>query len=121
MAKLKPRTIETIWEVWTYDVWGNAKDGYEVNDRWCHARAYPITLAVEPNNHPGTPAFFESAYPSDQQIRAAFGIRCRVELDGDDLTIYVTRARDGYPVGELICRSHASLSPIRVIAPAAVG
>lgn len=110
-------TIATVWEVWTYDVWGNARDGYEVNDRYCHSREYPIRLTVEVNN-PGTPQAFESAYPSDRQIRQAFGIRCRCETDGDDLTIYVNRERDGYPIGELLCQSHESLSPIRTRAKA---
>lgn len=105
-------TIETTWEVWTYDVWGNARDGYEVNDRYCHDRAYKLTLPIEINN-PGTPRVFQSAYPTDKQIRAAFGIRCRYETDGDDLTIYVTRERDGYPIGEMVCTSHESLSPIQ--------
>lgn len=106
-------TVETTWEVWTYDVWGNAKDGYEVNDRYCHARAEPLTLDVEHNNQ-GTPSAFDSAYPTDKQLRDVFGVRCRLETDGDDITIYVMRDRDGYPIGELHCTSHESLSPIRV-------
>ena len=38
--------IETIWELWNYDVWGNAKDGFEVNDRSCFDREYPMILKV---------------------------------------------------------------------------
>ena len=113
----KPVTVETVWSVWTYDVWGNAKDGYEVNDRYCHSRAQDLTLAVEVNNA-GTPHEFKSAYPTDKQLRDIFGVRCRLETEGDDLTVYVSRERDSYPIGELICESHASLSPIRLKAEA---
>ena len=107
------KTIETTWELWSYDVWGNAKDGYEVNDKSCFDWEYPIKLKVEKNN-PNSPQEFLSAYPSDKQIRQAFGCNhaYRLDLDGDDMTIYVNRSRDGYPLGELHCTSHKSLSPI---------
>lgn len=105
-------TVNTTWEVRTYDVWGNARDGYEVNDSFTVHREYPLTLAVEVNN-PGQPGEFRSAYPTDRQLRAVFGVNCRLDTDGDDTTVYVNRARDGYPLGELHCTSHDSLSPIR--------
>ena len=105
------RYVETTWEAWTYDVWGNAKDGYDVNDRSCLDRAYPMRLRVETHNV-GTPHEFDSAHPSDSQIQRCFGVRCAIETDGDDRVVYVTRARDGYPLGEF-CSSHESLSPIR--------
>lgn len=107
-------TIETTWEVWTYDVWGNAHDGYEVNDRYCHCREHPITLKVTRNNA-GLSSEFLSAYPTDKQIRKALDIKPRVQLDldGDDMTIYVRHASTGYPLGELTCTSHVSLSPIK--------
>ena len=103
--------LNTVWEAWTYDVWGNARDGYDVNDRSCFNRAYPIRLTIQTHNQ-GTEREFQSAHPSDAQIRKLFGVRCRIETDGDAEHIYVTRARDGYPIGELHCTSH-ELSPIR--------
>ena len=107
------KTIETIWEVWTYDVWGNARDGYEVNDRSCMDREYPMTLKVQVNN-PGTEYEFLSAFPSAKQCREALGLgKVRLDWEGDDLHIYINRDRDGYPLGELQCISHASLSPIK--------
>ena len=114
-AKQVKPTIDTTWEVWTYDVWGNKRDGYEVNDRYCHCREYPMALEVEVNNA-GTPSEFVSAYPTDKQIREALDIKPRVqlELDGDDMCIYVRHASTGYPLGELSCTSHNSLSPIRI-------
>lgn len=112
MAKTPIRTEPTVWECWTYDVWGNAKDGYEVNDRSCFDRACELPLVIETCN-PGTPHAFETAAPTDTQIRVVFGVRCRLDTDGDDMTIYVNRDRDGYPIGEMHCTSHDSLSPIR--------
>ena len=113
-TKKIPAFVETTWELRTYDVWGDAENGYEVNNTF-RAGEVTIRCAVERNNA-GTPQEFLSAYPSDSQIRRALDLRrCRfkLELDGDDLTIYVNRARDGYPCGEMYCTSHDSLSPIR--------
>lgn len=105
--------IDTTWETAHYDVWGNARDGYEVNDVYrSHEEVY-IRIAVTVNNA-GTPQQFLSVYPSDSQIRRALDLkRFRLEIEGDDLTIYVNRERDGYPCGEMHCTSHESLSPIR--------
>ena len=107
------RTIETTWEYATYDVWGNAREGYEVNDVYRHRE--PITLVLEVNTYnQGTPQQFDSATPTDRQLRRVFGLgRIQLDTDGDDLTIYVNRARDSYPIGELHCTSHKSLSPIQ--------
>jgi hypothetical protein len=108
--------ITTEWQVWTYEVWGNAKDGYEVNDRRCQDRHYELELEVQVNN-PGTEREFKSAFPVDAQLKKVFGVKGKIETDGDDMTIYVSRARDGYPIGELLCVSHESLSPIRETQP----
>lgn len=109
-ARLAP--IVSTWDIVTYDVWGNAKDGWEVNDAY---RSGTVDIRLRPETHNvGTPMEFVSASPSDADIRDALGVsRIRLETEGDDLCIYVNRARDGYPLGELRCTSHASLSPIR--------
>jgi hypothetical protein len=110
---METKTIETTWELWSYDVWGNARDGYEVNDRSCFDRDYPMTLKVETAN-PDSSQAFDFSYPTDKQIRKALELtKVQLDIDGDDMTIYVNRSRDGYPLGELHCTSHASLSPIR--------
>jgi hypothetical protein len=107
-----PSYIDTTWKPASYDVWGNARDGYEVNDVY-RGSEVTIRCKVEINNA-DTPQEFLSAYPSNTQIRAALNLRrFKLELDGDDISIYVNRARDGYPLGELSCTSHDSLSPIR--------
>ena len=110
-SQMKHRRINTRWEVWSYDVLGNAKDGYEVNDRYKEYESYEINCRVEIAN-PGTIRAFEYCSPSNYAIRKALGITSprRIETDGDDVTIYVDIW--GYPIGELRCISHESLSPI---------
>jgi hypothetical protein len=104
-------SVKTVWALRTYDVWGNAKDGYEVNDTYS---AGEITLfAPVTVYNVGTPQEFKAASLTDRQIKKAFGVTCQIETDGDDLHITVDRRRDSYPIGEMFCTSHKSLSPIR--------
>lgn len=108
--------VKTVWKCRSYDVWGNAKDGFEVNDvtsEWTEE----INCPQEKHNV-GTGHEFVSAYPNDRQIRKAFGVpRVKISTDGDDMVIFVNRERDGYPLGEMHCASHESLSPVRKTAP----
>jgi hypothetical protein len=108
------KTMDTTWECWTYDVWGNARDGYDVNDRSCFTREAHIRVKLIEYN-PGTPHAFIAGNPTDDQIKRLFGIGCQIDTDGDDVSIYITRARDGYPLGEMRCTSHRSLSPVHVV------
>ncbi len=113
-VRQKARFIDTTWEVITYDVWGNERDGFEVNQAFRHGSIdlrIPVTVCNE-----GTPQQFESAHPTDKQLREALSLsRIQIETEGDDLTVYVTHTRTSYPCGELRCTSHASLSPVRTI------
>jgi hypothetical protein len=99
------KTIKTVWDKRVYDVWGNAEDGYEVNDSFSDGEV-KITCKVHDEGS------FKYASPSDGQIKAIFGYTGKINTSGDDLTIYVDTAK-GYPLGELKCISHESLSPIR--------
>ena len=106
-------SIPSLWEVRTYDVWGNARDGYEVNDSYSHGR-HEIRIAQTVYNF-GTPQAFVGAGPNDRQIRQVLNCpHVHIDMEGDDLTLYVNRKRDGYPLGELHCVSHESLSPVRL-------
>lgn len=105
------KKINTTWKLRTYDVWGNKQDGYEVNDVHTNG-TIELSLKIETHNA-GTEHEFVSAYPSDYQLGQVFGTRARLDTYGDDLHITVNRASDGYPLGELECVSHSSLSPIR--------
>ena len=103
-----PTTIETenvrasLWAVWTYDVLGNATDGYEVNDRCCVASTHELD-EHETICNPGTPNEFSSWFPNDADIIDALGLIVNPEIDieGDDDVIYVKLSEDGYPLGEL--------------------
>lgn len=108
---MKKAKIATIWSTRTYDVWGNAKEGYDVNDVFS---GYEVQLDLEIKTYNvGTPQEFQAAYPTHKQLRMVFGVRCQIETDGEDTFIYVRRTRDWYPIGEMYCESHESLSPIR--------
>ena len=108
---MNPKTVLTNWSKRVYDVWGNPEDGFEVNDSFSDGN-YNIRCKIVVNN-PNTECEFLSAYPSDWQIGQIFGFSGKLDIDGDDTHIYVNRESDGYPLGELYCESHESLSPIR--------
>lgn len=82
------------YRVVSYDVWGNAKDGYEVND------TYPTGLSVE-----------LPANPSDREIMQALkevgyikkSTRlAQLMIDGEPrFSFYVDEAKDGRPLCEL--------------------
>lgn len=109
------KTVKTVWELWSYDVWGNASDGWTVNDRSCTHRAYVLNLPIYWHNV-GTDLEFQSASPSAGQIRKLYGPHAQDDGVGDDVAIYIN-SKSGKPVGEMHCISHASLSPIRRCSP----
>jgi hypothetical protein len=100
---LRPNKIYTkLYDVWHYELMGNRKEGFEVNDRHCIARYFPIDCKTKISNA-GTPFEFWNAQPSAKQIRAALGIKPTwpIEIDGDDLQILVSCGKTGAPLGEL--------------------
>ena len=77
--------LET-WDVFTLDVWGNERDGFEVNDR---SRCGTITLPPNPSN----PQILSA-------LRTAGLIRRYLKtltIDGDPSTITIDCARTGRP------------------------
>lgn len=104
-------SILTRWQMIFYDVSGNSRDGYEVSNMYSHGEIE--IFAPQTVYNVGTKQEFIGASPSDRQVKRAFGVRCRISTDGDDLTIYVNRSYDSYPIGELQCVSHESLSLVR--------
>lgn len=93
------------YTLWSYDVWGNAEDGYEVNDRSAYCRDLEIETTHNVYNK-GTDAEFSDDLPSDRQILDALQREYfrndvtldKLEIDGDDQSIYITAARDGRPI-----------------------
>lgn len=103
--------IKTIWDLILYDVWGNAEDGFEVNDVFFD-REVIIYCNVETHNK-GSKNEFKSAYPTDRQLKKILGYDGPINTNGDDLNIYVNAEDDSYPLGELRLRFPQSLSPIK--------
>jgi hypothetical protein len=102
--------LKTEWEVWHYDVWGNEEDGYDVNDRHCICRHLTVMCAVKTYNV-GTNSQFSSAEIPDKVQLDMFGVASNNQ--GDD-THYYFEDDNGKPLGEMICVSHESLSPIKL-------
>lgn len=105
-------SILTTWQVCTYDVWGNAEDGYDVNDVYKQGEV-ELDIPINKYNE-GTEHEFEAAAPTDDQIKDVFEVGgFEIQTDGDDTMIWATLEPTGYPLGHLECTSHVSLSPIR--------
>lgn len=88
------------YEVWEYDVWGNARDGFEVNDR---SRINTVTINVKGKTfNKGTNQEFTTFEPTDLQLARALNIRnCAFDNTGDGV-IYVENKGNNRPEGELI-------------------
>lgn len=92
-----------VFEVWTYDVWGNARDGFDVNDR---CKVGTVTIHVKPVSfNVGTEHEFTVHYPTDRQCAMATGWQ-GCHWDGDENTIYAELNSNGRPVGELVRVDH---------------
>lgn len=76
-------------ELWTYDVWGNADDGYEVNDRHCITRSLELPDFEDDTILAAIRKYYKTA-------------KDNIDIDGDDMTAYMTQISDGYPLCELI-------------------
>jgi hypothetical protein len=105
------KRLQSIWELRFYEVWGNDQDGFWVNDISYIVRECALLIPVEKFNS-GTDKEFLAAYPTNKQIKDIFGVECDIFTEGDDIHIYVNRAEDYYPIGQMTCLDYESLSPI---------
>lgn len=96
---MKPKFKVRKFKLWTYDVWGNARDGFEVNDRYSHG--YVTIKCKREDFNVGTPYEFSTYNPTDRQLSRAAGFS-RVEWDGDGESFYAEARSNGRPIGELI-------------------
>ena len=81
------------FQLLTYVLWGNPKDGYEVNDVYPHGE-----IEVNVRKIPYRKDF--SFYPSDRQLNQAIGAR-GLTWDGDpEYTLYAND-KNGNPACEL--------------------
>ena len=108
----------TAWEVRTYDVWGNAEDGWNVNDSFVVDSFLLLELPVASAKlrTPWDQDFTHYRHCEISTMQICDALNCHgviVDIDGDDTHITVSRRKDAYPIGELYCISHKSLNPIR--------
>ena len=127
--------IKTYWKAYTYKMWGNENEGYEVNQLFnlknytddetyidypsgykaVFSHVFELRLKLQPYQtfDNGNAITGWSASPSAKQIRQLLLCpRIQVQVYGDDTHLYVERLRDGWPLGELCCVSHKSLRPV---------
>ena len=78
----------TVWRVWTYDVWGNRREGYEINDRYDQGYI-PVKGSSEK-------AILRAL--KDKGILKSGTRMTSLSFDGDNQFIQIESARDGYPL-----------------------
>lgn len=81
------------WEIINLDVWGNGDDGWEVNQAF-HTRKM-IELPEE-----FTDKDVRDALVADGYLKKTCQTR-HLEIDGDDMVIYVNQAKDDRPILQL--------------------
>lgn len=86
------------YRLWTYDVWGNARDGFDVNDRASHGYV-TVKCRLEIFNA-GTAQEFATWEPTDRQLARASGfVGC--EWEGQEGYYDAAQKSNGRPVGLL--------------------
>lgn len=90
------KTKTMTFKLYTYDVWGNSRDGFEVNDRYSNGM---VTIRVKESKYNvGTPQEFSSFHPTNLQLSRAVGAK-GLEWDGEsDYTLYAALKRNGRPI-----------------------
>lgn len=93
------KTQSQTYEVWAYDVWGNARDGFDVNDR---SKCGTITVnARREVFNTGTPHEFTQYSPTPTQLARALGfVGC--EYEWSDGGYEIVQKSNGKPIGQLI-------------------
>lgn len=94
------------YRIWTYDLWGNAREGYDVNDRYEHGT---VSIRCKRTTHnAGTLHEFHQWEPSNVQLARAANVR-GAEWEYQDSSAedcagdyYATQKSNGKPLCELI-------------------
>ncbi|MBT9176525.1 MAG: hypothetical protein DDT20_00844 [Firmicutes bacterium] len=96
---MNPKQKTRTYALWTYDVWGNARDGFNVNDRYLQGEVLIICKRKVFNAN--TPMEFTTYEPTDRQLSRVAGF-AGVSWEGQEGDYTAELTRNGYPVGELI-------------------
>lgn len=95
-TKKYARTRTRIYRLWTYDVWGNARDGYEVNDRYSHGEI-SIKCKLQVHNI-GTEHEFATWEPTNRQLTIAVAGK-RLSWEWQEHSYEAEDSKTGKPVG----------------------
>jgi len=98
MSTKQPKFKIRRYTLYTYDVWGNSKEGFDVNNVFqqgeisirCRRKVY----------NEGTPHEFAAYDPTDLQLSRAVGIK-GVEWDGETEYTLIATSKNGRPLCEL--------------------
>jgi len=97
---------ELSYTLWSYDVWGNADDGWDVNDRYKQSDNFIIVSSKKIYNQ-GASQEFSDYVPTDEEIKQALIEQwdlkndAEIEIDGDGETHYINDAGNGCPICQL--------------------
>jgi len=87
-----PYTVKA--SLWSYDVWGNEDDGFEVNDRCCLDRSLDLPELLKAN---------------EEAILVAIDASPNCAIDwslGDENTLELIDKRNDKPLGQIIRSEH---------------
>lgn len=87
--------MKHTYNIYTYDVWGNEEDGFDVNDRF---KLGTLELSDADVNSDSRLAnrLKENGFVKETTTTSD------LEIDGDKYTLYVNEASNGYPLFELV-------------------
>lgn len=115
--------IRVRYQVLALDVWGNAKDGFEVNQIFRTNDELECTAVLKRYNE-GRPGEFYQYEPEDKYVvralKAAGLLKKRVHtrsltIDGEnDATLYVEATRNSEPLWHLECLEPEKLASVVV-------
>jgi len=98
MTTKLPKSKTRKYRLWTFDIWGNARDGFDVNDRFSHG--YVTIKCKRRDYNAGTAHEFSDWEPTDRQLSRVAGF-LRVTWDGQEGHYFAESSSNGRPIGEL--------------------
>ena len=97
-TETSPATKTRVYTLWTYDLWGNRHDGWNVNNRY---KGSEVTVRCKRQTfNPGTNYEFSDYAPTNRQLNRAVGGRGLEWFGESDYTLYAN-TKSGKPVCEL--------------------
>lgn len=85
--------MATKWRVWGLDVWGNDKDGYEVNDRW---EITDDLILPRGSTDRDVMEWLKHAGLLKKYVQLRW-----LNFEGDSDFIYIEQARNAYPLFQM--------------------